>query len=534
MATAEKKPCILLVESDLSRANEIKSLLSFVNYDVDLIIETSIEPEDLHKDYFAMLLGKCDINIDCSDLIKRFDASPILLPIIDYSHDEKEFEAQKSQYGSVMSNLSYPLHYEELNDVFERVKQFRERMSQSGAEPRKAQQSDTAFQKRIAKEGSSAALRQLHNSKMPDLCGASNSIQRIRDMIKQVAPTKANVLILGESGTGKEVVARMLHALSDRRDKPFVPVNCGAIPADLLESELFGHEKGAFTGAITARQGRFEMAKGGTLFLDEIGDMSLPMQVKLLRVLQERTFERVGSNTSLEADVRIVAATHRNLEDSIKDGDFREDLFYRLNVFPIEMPSLRDHLSDVPYLLQEQIDKLENDNRGSVRLTAAATDMLSQYSWPGNIRELANLVERLSILYPNGIVDVRDLPEKYVKGGVKMTEQDTISQLFSEGADEVLKSVDSSSTGCQVSPDEANTLWNFDPESEPVVAHATFNADGIDLKAHLADMEIQLIKQALDNSSGVVAHAAKLLNMRRTTLVEKLKKYGLQKTDSVA
>jgi sigma-54 dependent transcriptional regulator, flagellar regulatory protein len=533
MATADKKPCILLVESDLSRANEIKSLLSFVNYDVDLIIETSIEPEDLHKDYFAMLLGKCDINIDCSDLIKRFDASSIFLPIIDYSHDEKEFEVQKSQYDSVMSNLSYPLHYEELNEVFERVKQFRERMSQSGAQPRQGQQNDTAFQKRIEKEGSSAALRQLHNSKMPDLCGGSNAIQRIRDMIKQVAPTKANVLILGESGTGKEVVARMLHALSDRRDKPFVPVNCGAIPADLLESELFGHEKGAFTGAITARQGRFEMAKGGTLFLDEIGDMSLPMQVKLLRVLQERTFERVGSNTSLEADVRIVAATHRNLEDSIKDGGFREDLFYRLNVFPIEMPSLRDHLSDVPYLLQEQIDKLENDNRGSVRLTAAATDMLSQYSWPGNIRELGNLVERLSILYPNGIVDVRDLPEKYIKGGVKMTEQDTISQLFSDSAGDVLNTTDSSSADPQVSPDEANALWNYDPESEPVVATATFNADGIDLKAHLADMEIQLIKQALENSSGVVAHAAKLLNMRRTTLVEKLKKYGLQKADNV-
>ena len=533
MSEAENKPCILLVESDLSRANEIKSLLSFVNYDVDLIIETSIEPKDLHKDYFALLLGKCDINIDCSDLIKRFDASSILLPIIEYSHDEKEFEDHKSQSGSVMANLSYPLHFEELNEVFERVKQFRERMSQSGAQPRKASQNKTAFQKRIEKEGASAALRQIINANSPDLCGSSKAIQRIREMIKQVASTKANVLILGESGTGKEVVARMLHALSDRREKPFVPVNCGAIPADLLESELFGHEKGAFTGAITARQGRFEMAKGGTLFLDEIGDMSLPMQVKLLRVLQERTFERVGSNTSLEADVRVVAATHRNLEDSIKDGNFREDLFYRLNVFPIEMPSLRDHLSDVPSLLQEQIDKLENDNRGSVRLTAAATDMLSQYTWPGNIRELGNLVERLSILYPNGIVDVRDLPEKYIKDGVKISEKETISQLFSDNAHELLSATDLEEPDCQVSSDEANALWNYDPDSEPVVATATFNSEGIDLKAHLADMEIQLIKQALDGSSGVVAHAAKLLNMRRTTLVEKLKKYGLQKVENV-
>lgn len=533
MSVAENKPCILLVESDLSRANEIKSLLSFVNYDVDLIIETSFEPEDLHKDYFAMLLGKCDINIDCSDLIKRFDASAILLPIIDYSHEAKEFEDQIDKYGSVMANLSFPLHYEELNEVFERVKQFRERMSEKGAQPRKGKQSTTALKKRIEKEGVNAVLRQGQKNE-PDLCGSSSVIQRIRGMIKQVASTKANVLILGESGTGKEVVARMLHALSDRKDKPFVPINCGAIPADLLESELFGHEKGAFTGAITARQGRFEMAKGGTLFLDEIGDMSLPMQVKLLRVLQERTFERVGSNISLEADVRIVAATHRNLEESIVAGKFREDLFYRLNVFPIDMPSLRDHLADVPYLLQEQIDKLENDNRGSVRLTAAATDMLSQYTWPGNIRELGNLVERLSILYPNGIVDVRDLPEKYIKDGVKISEKDTISELFSANADEILNKTNSDED-CQVSSDEANVLWNYDPANEPEATPVpTFNTDGIDLKAHLADMEIQLIKQALDSSAGVVAHAAKLLNMRRTTLVEKLKKYGLQKTESVS
>jgi len=528
-AVAEQKPCILLVEPDMTRAKEIKSLLSFVDYDVDLIPETTIEPSDLHKDYFAMLLGKCDVNLDCSELVKRFDESEIFLPIIDYSHDEKEFIKQTEKYGSVMSNLSYPLHFEELNEVFDRVKQFRTRMSQSGAKPRKGQQDNKAIQQRIVKEGENAALRQSHTNNRPDLCGNSQVIQHIRKMVQQVASTKANVLILGESGTGKEVVARMLHALSDRKDKPFVPVNCGAIPADLLESELFGHEKGAFTGAITARQGRFEMAKGGTLFLDEIGDMSLPMQVKLLRVLQERTFERVGSNVSLEADVRIVAATHRNLEKSITDGKFREDLFYRLNVFPIDMPSLRDHLADVPYLLQEQIDKLENDNRGSVRLTAAATEMLCHYQWPGNIRELGNLVERLSILYPNGIVDVKDLPKKFIKDGVKPSEKETISELFAQDSRESMREAVNQGAGSQVQPNEASALWNYDPESEPVELLPTFNSDGIDLKAHLADMEIQLIKQALDNSSGVVAHAAKLLNMRRTTLVEKLKKYGLQK-----
>ena len=528
MSAKGSKPCILLIESDLSRANEIKSLLSFVNYDVDLLVETSITPADLNRDYYAMMLGRCDINIDCTDLITRFDQSDILLPIIVYSHDEKEFIETTSHYGSVMANLSYPLHFEELNDVFERVQIFRNRMAEEGAKPRSGEKNQSALQKRVKGEGVNARVRKPAHTSEPDLCGNSNVIKRIRGMVEQVAPTLANVLILGESGTGKEVVARMLHALSDRKDKPFVPVNCGAIPADLLESELFGHEKGAFTGAITARQGRFEMAQGGTLFLDEIGDMSLPMQVKLLRVLQERTFERVGSNQSLQADVRIVAATHRDLEESIKDGKFREDLFYRLNVFPIDMPSLRDHLDDVPSLLQEQIDRLENESRGSVRLTAAATDMLCQYKWPGNIRELGNLVERLTIMYPNGIVDVRDLPEKYRRGSVGVAEQETISQMFAASND-----VADAEISSQVSGDEANALWNYDPSEQKQQPSGLLKTDGIDLKAHLAEMEIQLIKQALDNSSGVVAHAAKLLNMRRTTLVEKLKKYGLQKAADV-
>ncbi|MDH5426068.1 MAG: sigma-54 dependent transcriptional regulator [Gammaproteobacteria bacterium] len=530
MSVTDNKPCILLIEPDLSRASEIKNLLSFVGYDVDMMLDASIEPDELTQDYFAVLLGECDNTEDCSELVKRFDASSLLLPVIVYSQNDKEFSEKISHYGSVMANLSYPLHYEELNDIFERVSVYRERMSQPDAKPRKDEQDKKGLTKRIDKEGGSAEFRQQDKNSMPDLCGNSQIIQRIRGMIQQVASTKANVLILGESGTGKEVVARMLHALSDRKDKPFVPVNCGAIPADLLESELFGHEKGAFTGAITARQGRFEMAKGGTLFLDEIGDMSLPMQVKLLRVLQERTFERVGSNTSLKADVRIVAATHRNLEHSIVEGKFREDLFYRLNVFPIEMPSLRHHLSDVAFLLQEQIEKLERDKRGSVRLTAAATEVLSQYAWPGNIRELGNLVERLSILYPNGIVDVKHLPEKYKQSAVVMTGQTENEYLEENTGDMISDALQAeSASASQVSADEAHALWDFDPVNEVAAVPATFSSNGIDLKEHLADMEVQLIKQALSSSSGVVAHAAKLLSMRRTTLVEKLKKYDLQK-----
>ncbi len=231
-------------------------------------------------------------------------------------------------------------------------------------------------EKLLSKEGQKRPLELFRS-----LSGNSRATHRINRMIDQVANTDATVLILGESGTGKEVVARKLHYNSRRRGKPFVPVNCGAIPSDLLESELFGHEKGAFTGAISSRQGRFEMASGGTLFLDEIGDMSMPMQVKLLRVLQERTFERVGSNISIHSDVRIVAATHRNLEQAIEEGGFREDLYYRLNVFPIEVPPLRDRVEDIPVLVNDLISRIETEKRGTVRLTPAAVMTLTHYKW---------------------------------------------------------------------------------------------------------------------------------------------------------
>ena len=336
------------------------------------------------------------------------------------------------------------------------------------------------------------------------LSGNSRGIQQVRDLVEQVAESDATVLILGESGTGKEVVARNIHYYSGRRDKPFVPINCGAIPPDLLESELFGHEKGAFTGAISARQGRFEMAEGGTLFLDEIGDMPLPMQVKLLRVLQEKSFERVGSSKSTSTNVRIIAATHRNLEEYIKDGKFREDLYYRLHVFPIELPPLNARVDDIPLLINELISRVEHEKRGSVRLTQAAVMTLCQYHWQGNVRELANLIERLVILHPFGVVDVGDLPEKY------------------RNASGALSIVPSEVQELPV----AGSILSEMPE---VASDARLPREGINLKEHLNELEINLIRQALDEADGVVAHAAKLLNMRRTTLVEKLRKYGIQK-----
>jgi len=340
--------------------------------------------------------------------------------------------------------------------------------------------------------------RRMDNRECQPLIGNSNSIERINLMIDQVSDTNASVLVLGDSGTGKEVIARNIHSQSSRSKKPFIPINCGAIPADLLESELFGHEKGAFTGAISARQGRFELAEGGVLFLDEIGDMPLPMQVKLLRVLQERCYEKVGSNKSIKADVRVIAATHRRLEELIEEGNFREDLFYRLNVFPIEVAPLRERQSDIPLLIHEMIARIERENRGSVRLSKKAIAMLQQYPWPGNVRELANLIERLAILFPHGVVDSKDLPEKYQsEGNLEISEA---------AADDVMVSM-----------------------SEPDLSQLP--GEGIDMKKYLTDIEVSLIEQALSKSDNVVARAATMLNMRRTTLVEKMRKYQIERTE---
>ncbi len=345
-----------------------------------------------------------------------------------------------------------------------------------------------------------------------NLVGCSSDIQTVHKLVSQVAATDASVLISGESGTGKEVVARCVHSLSARRDHPFVPINCGAIPAELLESELFGHERGAFTGAISSRQGRFEIAEGGTLFLDEIGDMPLDMQVKLLRVLQELTFERVGSHKTIRANVRIVAATHRNLEQLVAEGKFRMDLFYRLNVFPIEITPLRKRVSDIPMLAEGYINKLEREQRNSLRLSDCAMACLARYYWPGNVRELFNLLERLSILYPDKLIKWSDLPDKYRPN----------EELFVEQLEE---SVDWQSPGLAGPGLAGPGLIGTGGADLPL--------DGIDLRPHLADIERNLMTQALTQSEWVVARAAKLLNLQRTTLVEKMRKFEIQRPEKL-
>ena len=321
------------------------------------------------------------------------------------------------------------------------------------------------------------------------LLGDSRAMRGLRELVTQVAPSEASVLIQGETGTGKELVAWSIHQASDRSSGPFVPVNCGAIPAELLESELFGHEKGAFTGAISTRQGRFELASGGTLFLDEIGDMPLDMQVKLLRVLQERTFERVGSTTTLQANVRVIAATHQNLEALVAEKKFREDLFYRLDVFPIETPALRNRATDIGLLIAHQIEALK---ASGLSFSERAIAQLQKQPWPGNVRELMNLVERMSILHAGKEVDVPQLPEKYRFGAE--------SDIAVESA-----------------------------VSRVGAIERTLPEEGIDLKDFLARTEIQMIEDALDRTNGVVAKAAELLGLGRTTLVEKMKKLGIER-----
>ena len=487
------EPKVLIIEADAQRGKELQSVLQFINYTPLLITECSGWKTALEEEphYLAMLIGSCNSDKALENLLREVHDFDEHLPIFLLAEKDKEPTVQIEPSSCILGKIALPPRYTQLTSAL--------------------------HQAEVYQESQNDGSRQRPVDLFRSLVGTSRAIHGVRKMIQQVADSEANVLILGESGTGKEVVARNIHYYSSRRDAPFVPINCGAIPADLLESELFGHEKGAFTGAISSRQGRFELAEGGTLFLDEIGDMSLPMQVKLLRVLQERSFERVGSNKSIHTNVRVVAATHVKLEEAIADGRFREDLFYRLNVFPIEMPPLRDRVEDIPLLINELIRRIEHEKRGSVRLTQAAVLSLCQYSWLGNVRELANLVERLAILFPFGVVDIGDLPEKFQSDTVPASASNTLAPL-----------------------DEEITPAMAHPELRPVMdldAHPSeprLPRDGLDLKQHLSNLEIGFIKQALDDADGVVARAAKRLGMRRTTLVEKLRKYGLQRSDDAA
>lgn len=493
---------ILVVEADDARAERIGALLDFLDFTPKRI--GAVDELDLARakprDWLAIVVGGVE---DLEDF-RRFGGwlskSPLHPPllVLPALHGLTE---QLGVHPEQVWTLDWPLRHPQLEGHLRRA--------------------------------SLQALRGEERSERdagPE--GQSEGVRRLRRMIEQVAPFDTTVLILGESGTGKEVAARAIHSASSRAKGPFVALNCGAVPAELLESELFGHEKGAFTGALAARKGRFEMAEGGTLLLDEIGDMPLPMQVKLLRVLQERNFERVGGTQTLKCNVRVVAATHRNLEDQIARGGFREDLYYRLNVFPIEMPALRERIADLPALVQAISLRLAEDGRGEVKLGADAMAALAAYAWPGNVRELHNLIERLAVLHPNATVTAADLPQRYraaweANGAPPAPATSTPVPAPDRGESPPVAALSADRGMSEAEELAAERAALFGAPAAPALDELP--DDGLDLKDHIAAIEEKLLRQALDRAEGVVAHAATLLNLRRTTLVEKLRKYGIER-----
>jgi len=316
------------------------------------------------------------------------------------------------------------------------------------------------------------------------IVGNSPQIQSVFRMIERIVDSDSTVIITGESGTGKGLVARAIHRNSKRKPQQFVAINCGAIPESLLESELFGHVRGAFTGATHNKIGKFELANGGTVFMDEIGDMSPELQVKVLKVLEEREFEPVGSTRTIKVDIRIITATHKNLEAEVQCGRFREDLYYRLYVIPIAMPALRDRSSDIPLLIDHFLNHFNNRNSSNVTgITEEARQVLMGYHWPGNIRELKNMIERLVVLKGEGCITAGDIPEEFLRKAKRV--------------------------------------------SSP---HVDFSESGICLNTAVTEYEKALILKSLEKTHWVKKRAAQLLHLNRTTLVEKIKRYNLERS----
>lgn len=404
----------------------------------------------------------------------------------------------------------------------------------------------------------------------PLIIGESQATQFLRELIKTLSASSSTALITGESGTGKELVAQALHMQGARASGPFVPINCGAIPRELIESELFGHRKGSFTGAFSDRLGRFELAHGGTLFLDEIGDLPMDMQVKLLRVLQERCILPVGASREVPIDVRVVAATHKKLEAEVEAGRFREDLYYRINVLPVTTTPLRERPADIAALLNFYADRHALPNTKAVRFAPEMMQLLQTYAWPGNVRELSNLVDRFSTLYPSQLLQVQTVPACMMPVGLAALQTEWLAQHGLSAAAAFAPSLSTSLGVSQVvvSASEAFVSAPFDNEDDPM-AHLlsaptgsfslpakifsseplaasndeineveqaillaqgiqTLPPEGISLKQHLVEVERSLIEQALARTQGNVSQTAKLLQLQRTTLIEKINKYELR------
>jgi len=451
---------ILVVEDDNATRDTMVDLLSEVGYEVESATNGEEAIAMVLEYGFDMVITDLKMpkgdGIQVLEQIKKIDNRTIVIICTGYGTVDTAVKAMKL---GAYEYITKPIKIEEIKLVVQRALDYQRLKTEN-----------VLLQKQLKTK-----------YKFKNLIGDSEVMQRSFQFIEKIAATNSTVMICGESGTGKELVARAIHYNSDRKNEPMVPVNCGAIPEDLLESELFGYEKGAFTGALKTRIGRFELANGGTVFLDEIGDMSPALQVKILRVLQEHEFERLGGVKSIKVDIRVIAATHRDLEKAVKQGTFREDLYYRLNVIPFILPPLRERGSDIPLLANHFIGKFNIEKKQNINgISPEALKCLTRYHWPGNVRELENLMERLVILKGKGVIEQEDLPEKLL------------------GAE------------------WSNAVPSMDiPDS------------GISFNTAVSEFERELILRALKKTNWIKNRAAKLLQLKRTTLVEKMKKIQL-------
>jgi len=460
------KAKVLIADDEVKVREYFSDVLRHEDFDVDTAQNGEIAIDLIDKDFYDIAL--IDLNmpkVDGMSVLKyivEHSLGTIGIILTGYATIRNAVEAMKT---GAFDYLAKPVKMEEVLMVINRALEFRD-----------IKRENLALKNQLKKK-----------YRFENFIGDSPQMNKVFKVIEKVADTDSTILILGESGTGKELVAKAIHYNSMRRDKPLIPVNCGAIPEELLESELFGHEKGAFTNAIRTRIGRFELSNGGSIFLDEIGEMSPHLQVKLLRILQEQEFERVGGTKTIKCDIRVIAATNRNLDKLVQDGTFREDLYYRLKVIPITIPPLRERRTDVPLLVHHFMENLSKSRKKKIKsISKEIIKALIEYDWPGNVRELENIIERMIILAEGDELTIHDLPEKIIQ-----------------------------------KPHDEEFL-------EPVIPE-----DGFSLNNAINEYERLLIIRALEKADWVKNRAAKILNMNRTTLVEKIKKQGIERPHNV-
>ena len=460
---------LLLAEQDEKLGEEFAWNLNGSEYSVKHVRSGEELTDELEKNAYDVVL--CDLSVPPSgglEVLRFIRGLDSTIPVIVFSDTTSIRTAVEVVRKGAFDFIEKPISYDLLRSILANALQQKRREIEVRSDNKPLPKFDVGH-----------------------IVGDSEPMRRVFRMIERVAPTDSTVLILGESGTGKELIAKAIHSNSHRCEENLVTINCGAIPQELLESELFGFEKGAFTGAHRTRIGRFEMAHKGTIFLDEIGDMPLALQVKMLRVLQEKKFERIGASGSVNVDVRIIAATHRDLDASIREKTFREDLYYRLNVFPIVLPPLRERKTDIPLLTESILKRFRRIRNHVISGFSEETMAVAlEYNWPGNVRELENVIERAIILKDEGLIELEDLPDNLYE------------KILSEDRNQT------------------------DPGGDP---RNFFQKGEVNFSTAVTDFERRLILEALDRTNWVKNRAAKLLNMKRTTLVEKMKRIDVEK-----